>query len=152
AIRQLSHRRAQFQIPDLEPRRPFRRCGHGRRGADKERDRKACNTTTRHGEITRETPQNHSKNVHRRRNILAALLLALSPMLAMAQGASEFLSGATKSCPGCSLEHAPLKRRDLTDADLTGANLAGAVLHRARLARAKLTGANLTDANLNKTD
>src|SRR5262249_51411551 len=112
AVRQLDDRRTRLQVPDFEPRPPLRGACGGRRRSGKEGDRKAyntkaCNTTTRHGEIIRETPQNHSNIVHRRRNILAALLLA--PTLAFAQGESEFLAGAAKSCPGCALERAALK-------------------------------------------
>src|SRR5260370_29246215 len=88
--------------------------------------------------------------------LLCALVLGLlvnaGPRRSWAAGESDFLSGKSKSCPGCSLPRAALKRRDLSDADLSGADLSGAVLHRARLTRAKLTGADLKDANLNKTD
>src|SRR5260370_22572883 len=96
---------------------------------------------------------------HRPFNVSAGLLSALVPGLLVNSGAkrswaageADFLSGKSKSCPGCSLVRAPLKRKDLSDADLSGADLSGAALHRARLTRAKLTGANLTDANRNNT-
>ena len=82
--------------------------------------------------------------------LVLGLLTYGGPQRSWAAGEADFLSGKSKSCPGCALPRAALKRKDLSDADLSGADLSGAVLHRARLTRAKLTGANLTDANLNK--
>src|SRR4051812_18072528 len=93
----------------------------------------------------------------RRRNrgligALMALALTLPAKAADSDRERDFLSGATKGCPNCSLERAALKRWDLSGQDLTGAHLAAAVLHRARLAGTKLSGADLTGANLNKAD
>src|SRR5258708_6320837 len=53
--------------------------------------------------------------------LLCGLVLGLSPNAgprpSWAAGEGDFLAGKSKSCPGCALPRAPLKRKDLTDAD-----------------------------------
>ncbi len=65
---------------------------------------------------------------------------------------AEFLAGRSRSCRGCNLAGANLKRLDLDGVDLSGAMLAGANLHDASLERAILADADLSDANLNKAN
>jgi hypothetical protein len=43
------------------------------------------------------------------------LLVTMGPRPSWAAGEGDFLSGKSKSCPGCSLPRAPLKRKDLSD-------------------------------------
>lgn len=63
---------------------------------------------------------------------------------------AAFMAGRSRTCRGCNLAGANLKRFELDGVDLSGAMLAGANLHDASLERAILTDANLSDANLNK--
>src|SRR5260370_16909276 len=79
------------------------------------------------------------------------LLLDAGPSRTWAAGEGDFLSGKSKSCPGCSLPRAALKRKDLSDADLSGADLTTPLLHHPRLPRPKFTTPNLTNTNPNKT-
>ena len=64
---------------------------------------------------------------------------------------AAFLAGETNDCPGCNLDGANLKMRDLTGADLSGAILSGVNMHRTILAGANLSGATINLSNLNKT-
>jgi hypothetical protein len=53
----------------------------------------------------------------------ASATLVLTSLVLNAQlradGEPEFLAGASRTCPRCSLERAPLKRRDSSGADLS---------------------------------
>ena len=89
------------------------------------------------------------------RMALAGLVLVWASGFAVGAAAQDreaaFLAGETNDCPGCNLDGANLKMRDLTGADLSNAILSGTNMHRTILAGANLSGAMINLSNLNKT-
>ena len=80
--------------------------------------------------------------------VAAIGMLAFAPR-PVPTSAMIFSPAARIDCPGCNLQHAELKRRDLTGANLEGANLTNATLHEANISNANLLAQTSASAVLN---